>query len=586
MIVAVLLACPLVSQEAGQGGALKGRPLSYWVKQVSRSRPGAAREALLVLTEVGPQAAAGAPAVVRAIRRRDIAPDALRALLAIGVIPKRAVEPVLKCLNHKSTRGLAIEVLGRMGALAREARPALIRLTHVGSQREAAFKALDKIGVDTVELLCEDLHADKQWRTDALRRVGRLGVEAKQAVPELIRILGFYPRLVSEIGGLKSKGAAQAAAKARRAFAVRSEKAARDRALAAQVLGGIGAPSRALPALRKAALDFDAEVAKSAIWALMIHGSREAVPILTKAMDRPRAKNLDFLAAGLVSFGPASQRAVLTLKKLARRPGKVGVVSAKAVAQIERSLGFLKRCRSGDIAQSRAATPKLLPYGPAVLPAVVSALQRGDAALNRAVIRQVASHPRRFLDLGAAQPAYPGVPRLLLDPVPFVPLLIEFVQDQDVELASSCCVALGVIGVPRAEHAIAVLREVLIETGNQPRLRLAACEALFAFGALSGVPDAAFLAMPDYLRARDPLVVQRCTRLLGLLGDRADVCVPPLIGMLGEGGPGVAGAGEARGHRRRARGRDRRHLRGARRPQAGRRRAAIGWAAHVQRGQR
>ena len=179
----------------------------------------------------------------------------------------------------------------------------------------------------------------------------------------------------------------------------------------------------------------------------------------------------------------------------------------------------------------REATPKLLTYGPAVLPALVTALQVGDPELNRAVIRRIVDKPRRFLDLGAAPAPYPEIPQPRLDPVPFVPLLIEFLADQDQHLASACCQTLAVIGVPRAEHAIPALREVATKTDKGARLRIAACRALHVFGSMSGVADSVFETYLPYIRSQDPETVRQCIRLFGLLGERAENCVAPLIEM-------------------------------------------------------
>ena len=532
------LALALASQGASQGnkGAdpLQGHSLDYWTKRVSSSRWRDAKEALVVLRTVGPQAASAMTAVLRATRRKEVGADAVRTLMSLGPLPKRAIQPLLKCLAKPTTRNLAIRALGSMGTKAKESRTAITRLVHVAESREVAFQALDKLGVDKLALLVKDLKG-KRWRTDALGRIHALGGKAVAAASDVVKVLEFYPRYVAEIGGLSGKTAIQAQEKAKQEFKARSKKAAKDRALAAQTLGKMGTPARALSALGKAAMDFDAEVAKSAAWALMVSGSRESVPVLTKAVDSRRPKNLEYLFAGLVRFGPGSSRAVLTLKKLARRSGKVGQLSAKAVGQIEQTLSFVKRSRSQDPAQRREAAVKLLPYGPASLPALIAALQLGDDALNREVARRISDNPSRFLHLDDVIVAYPGIPKPRLDPVPFVPLLMEYIRDSDPFLASACCRALGAIGLPRAEHAIPALREIVVGGKDSPHARIAGFEALLALGIISGLPEAKIKTFLPYFGSKQPGVAKQCARLFGLLGTHAEPHVDSLVELLGSG---------------------------------------------------
>lgn len=538
-LIVTLLFAPAIAGQGDQGeNPLQGHSLRYWIKQVSSSQWIKAKEALLVLQKVGPQASAGTTAVLRATRRKEIGADAIRTLMVLGPIPKRAVQPLMKCLNKKSTSVLAIKALGSMGKDAKAARSALIRLIHAQPVRDAAFAALEQLGVDTIGLLAKDLKG-KRWRSEALLRVRVLGRKAAATVPELVKVLEFYPRFIFDIGGLKSKAAVRALEKAKREFKIRSDGAAADRALTALILGEMGTPARALPALKKVAFDFNPETAKSAIWALLIHGSRVAVPVLIKKIDRRNVKNLKFLFEGLVSFGPGSERAVLTLKKLARRPGKLGEFSAKAVVEIERSLSFVKRSRSDDAKVRLAVTPRLLVYGAAGLPALVTALQIGDSKLNGAVIKLIVGKPRRFLELGAAPIKYPEIPRPLMDPVPFVPLLIEYVNGKDRRLASACCRTLAEIGSPRAEHAIPILRAVVTKADKPARVRIAGCHALLAFGSMSGVEDSNLETFLPYFRSQDARLVKECVELFGLLGVRAESCIAPLAKMF-EAGEDIA----------------------------------------------
>ena len=544
----LVLALGLASQGMGQGDRasdpLQGHSLDYWIKRVPSSRWRDAKEALVVLAKIGPQAASAMTPVLRATRRKEVGADAMRALLSFGPLPKRAIQPLLKCLSKPSTCNLAVQALGSMGPKAKECRTAITRLIHVAGSRDVAFDALDKLGVDSLALLVKDLKG-KRWRSDALRRIHTLGPEALGAASHVVKVLEFYPRYVAEIGGLTGKSALRAQEKAKQEFKARSEKAAKDRALAAQTLGRMGTPARALSALGKATLDFDAEVAKSAAWALMICGSREAVPVLTKAIDSRRPQNLDFLFAGLVSFGPGSSRAVLTLKKLARRSGKVGPLSAKAVIQIEQAVGFVKSSRGQDPARRREAAVSLLPYGSASLSALIKALQLGDDALNREVARRISKNPRRFLQVDDAITTYPEIPKPRLDPVPFVPLLMEYLRDSDRLLAGACCRALGAIGLPRVEHAVPVLREIVVGDKEGPHVRIAGLEALLALGAISGLPEDNTKTFLPYFRSRQPGIAKQCARLFGSLGIHAEPYVGSLVEMLGSGKDVASHAGDA-----------------------------------------
>ena len=143
-----------------------------------------------------------------------------------------------------------------------------------------------------------------------------------------------------------------------------SGQAATQRALAARAIGRMGTPKRALSALRRAAFDPDAEVQKSALWALLVHGPAAVMPHLQKHLAKKKVSNAEFIMAALRHLGPAAEDALPALRRKARNGrGELARLAGETIITIERSLAHVADVASPDREVRREAILAMLDYG-------------------------------------------------------------------------------------------------------------------------------------------------------------------------------------------------------------------------------
>jgi hypothetical protein len=263
-------------------------------------------------------------------------------------------------------RARAAKDLGRLGWLARDALPALVRATddEDGKVREAAAQAIGQMGPDALPPLRRLLqHEDKYVRRQAVWALGRLGPLARPALADLSAALrDGDPRTASGAAqGLGNLGADGADAVAALAEAMRGTNIVLCR-LAAKALSQIGCP--ALATLIAHLQHTDPFVRGESALAIGWIGppARSAVPFLAKLVrgaDRPGLHDtpppVGGLTPGAVGKGVGSEVVTPTAPPApaadaapdetcrvyaAQALGKIGPVATAALPELKAAARF------------------------------------------------------------------------------------------------------------------------------------------------------------------------------------------------------------------------------------------------------
>jgi HEAT repeat protein len=468
-----------------------------------------------------------APAVlgfsILAERQNGAAP-VQRVLSALGNFKADAadavplVTPLLKDRTAALRRAAAL-ALGHIGKPARPAVPALRELmldAEPGNARAAmsAADALLAIGLDRKEdagLIIEIIRGGQnaRLRGPALRALGRLGPDAVDSVPALLKV--FHERQeeidsadVTEAFGRIGKGALPALTRALHDKETRSRhlaaawthlgKEAVDvlipalldedeevRKLAADSMGSMGPNAKAAgSALAGALKDLDFQVRAAAARALPHVGAdpAKAVPALAAALLDPKPAVREAAANALFSYGadaaPAEEALLATLR------------SASA--------------NSGELTETAFETLRRLGPTPARVAAMTAIVKDGRGDSRR---------------LAVVLLGYCGA-----DAKEAVPVLRELRHDE--RIGDTVTVALW--NIDQDAQAAGVLLDGLQST--DPKRRVAAAVAAGHKGAVAAmmVP-----AMTDLLRDRNASVRIVAARRLGEMGEAARSAIPELI---------------------------------------------------------
>jgi len=306
------------------------------------------------LGKIGPEAKAAVPALIKALEHdkdADVRCSAASALGEIGAEAKAAVPALIKALEHDKdadVRRSAGSALGGIGPEAKAAVPALIKALEQDEHtrvRRSAAEALARTGPEAkaaVPTLIKALEQDEDRfvRGSVASALGEIGPEAKAAVPALIKALehdqdasvrGSVASALGEIGP-EAKAAAPALIKA-----LEQDEHTRVRGSAASALGGIGPEAKAaVPTLIKALeQDEDWFVRGSAASALGGIGpeANAAVPALIKALEQDEHRFVRGSAASaLGGIGPEANAAVPALIKALEQDEHTRVRSYAAIA--------------------------------------------------------------------------------------------------------------------------------------------------------------------------------------------------------------------------------------------------------------
>lgn len=208
-------------------------------------------------------------------KNSDKRKNAAAELGKIGPAAKKAVSALIKVLNDEDecVRDAAAEALGKIGAAAKEAIPALIEALKEKSESPGAMIALKGIGEVAIPALIEALkHKNQTVRRNAAQTLGRIGPEAKEAIPALVIALRDKSNnedvrrdAACSLGNIGPETTDVVPA----LISALNDQSSSVRCDAAWALGKIGpAAKEAIPALKVALEDVDKYVRQSAEWAL------------------------------------------------------------------------------------------------------------------------------------------------------------------------------------------------------------------------------------------------------------------------------------------------------------------------------
>lgn len=149
---------------------------------------GVRTHALALLKGTGQAAAPAAPALVGCLGEPKLRAEATEVLALIG---KPAVPELVKAVEsgEPAARQGAVQALGRLGAEAADAVPALVGLFRDDALRQDAVLALGKVGRPAVGELTKALdEVNEDARKAAVTTLGHIGAPAQAALPRLTEV--------------------------------------------------------------------------------------------------------------------------------------------------------------------------------------------------------------------------------------------------------------------------------------------------------------------------------------------------------------------------------------------------------------
>lgn len=202
-----------VTEALGDIGEASAPAVPELIKAMEQDKEEIASEAAWALGGIGPEAKAAIPALIAGVDKPHLLKPAAWALGMIGPESKAAVPKLCALLQHQdaTVRRYAISSLGRIGPAAKEAVPLLlphammkVEYNADRANRRAAIIAVAEIGPDPKDGVpfFVGLLQDPDWtvRVKALEGLGRLGPAAKDAAPELVKVLkGRSDRVMAQV---------------------------------------------------------------------------------------------------------------------------------------------------------------------------------------------------------------------------------------------------------------------------------------------------------------------------------------------------------------------------------------------------
>ncbi len=463
--------------------------------------------AVNLLRRMGENARAAVPALITTFENEsedlNVRLNAAIALRDIANSPhlerpatQKFVSIWIERLQHQdvSVRAEAIKILGRMGAAAKTALPALIA---------------------TFENESEELSV----RTQAAEVLGGMGIEAKAAVPALIatfennsknlevrlsaaealRIIAYHTKLVAAVGMPPLIEALQ-------------DENDRIRASAIQVIVSIGPQSEdAVPALIESLTDSSASVRSTAAHALWGIGPKAeaAVPALIEAFKDPD-KNVQYQAAKAIGGIAQDIEAVLPtlLEALKNEDVDVRASAIYALITIARDTtvalpGLVEALKDDNKDIRNAAIDALGEIGPkakTAIPALTPLLKHNNVevrAITAIALSQIGVDPQSIVPVlsQALQESEPFIRgRIVLALGDLGPAarakssaLIDALKDRDSSVRNKAATALGNLGLDNQE----VLQALMVALQDEDTyVRIAAALALgdIGIGAKSATP--------------------------------------------------------------------------------------------------
>jgi HEAT repeat protein len=183
--------------------------LEALISSLRDREPKVAIEAARLLEPYGQKAEAAIPDLVRCLKSTDsgLRDQAALALGPIGGKDKKVLKTLITVLKDRGpmeNRNALAMALGKLGTEAEEAIPTLIKALDVSDMKDkrrgrwtrlAVISAIGRIGrpvtivVPLLLGIVKDAQADVNERVGAVNGLERIGPVAKQAVPELTRLL-------------------------------------------------------------------------------------------------------------------------------------------------------------------------------------------------------------------------------------------------------------------------------------------------------------------------------------------------------------------------------------------------------------
>ncbi|MFQ5506067.1 MAG: hypothetical protein ACE5F1_14905, partial [Planctomycetota bacterium] len=371
----LLAALPSVAAQGQERKLYQGKPLGHWIRQLKIGKWFEREQALKAIREAGPDARGHVTDLIRAVNKPRLRLLAIEALGAIGPLAKKAVS---KVREHR-----------------RSGNPAL---------RDAAMRALDRLGADVIRLLIADL-GTRKFSGDAIQRLARFGERAKPAVRKLARIITYKPRL--SMVGVRDKRAIDQYRRER-------ARADRNRMLALNAIVAIGpeAARDALPAVAQAMKHSDPKIAELAIRVLGIFGE-DAIPGYSLAFrDKTHPHRRMFIEAWQ-AFGPASRRVLPLLQKIAMSRSSMKRQASDAILAIRTATEQLSRVGDNDPDLRLEAALALCSYGRSAMEGIVQGLRDPVAENRRALLERILELGKLLAPgrAGGRSASWPPMPR-------------------------------------------------------------------------------------------------------------------------------------------------------------------------------
>jgi HEAT repeat protein len=420
--------------------------------------------AIHALGEVGPGATAAVPALVVMLSDRFVGRYASAALVRIGPAAVPALIPALSS-KDAGVRYLAAEALGEIGPEARAAGPALMRMLARDEDFTTAFRAIVRLGLNPETAAAIPLAADRlnrmRWESTEFEAI-ILGLSKIGAPPlrMLIKVVesgdeGSHPDRAIDF--LRQIGPpARPALPA--LLVVLKGKLAERRMLAAAAIVAIDPDAADVLDVLRGALR-DEETRDDAARALRQLGpvARRALPDLIEAMERDPS---EAVVLAVITLDPEGRRCLPSLLRALKdedyqvrglgatalgRLDPIPIEALPELARVFRDEKVLTEDYGSDwhpIGCVAAALSNMGPRAAPALPTLLDVLQRGDIERRRLAAKA----------LGAIGPAAKAA----------VPTLRSLVEDAraDPQLRAQVIHALGRIG-PAAGRAVPALFETL-----------------------------------------------------------------------------------------------------------------------------
>jgi HEAT repeat protein len=527
---------------------LQAESIESLIQDLKSQQPDRQIQAAEALAKLGPFSAPAVPALIEALQGKNLAlqHEALIALEKIGPAARGAVNDLVKLLDNKEKARLHAGAVDALGAIGREAAPAMpvlhklltaqdihlataagVALTHILPPNSDQFN-------DVVKVLTKSLESSlPEIRNEAIYGLGECGAKA---VPSLTKLVQGYEKNDSlawhAAAALSQMGPAAEPAIPDLMAALESKNEA-VASHAAAALGAIGPKSKlAVPGLLKLLSSGNIVVKEHAASALgnMGRAAEPAVNDLAKLLKHENEDLRGIAATALGKIGPSAETAIPALvSALDDEHGAVALHAADALGRIgPNSVSALSKALSDPRRQFLAAMvlAEMAPAAKSAIPgleAVLTEYGNKKSAAYRDLCREV------LITMARMGPEAKSA----------TPTLLKILADEKHDLRGGAAWALANIG---AKEAIPYLNKAL-DTNDGSRLHAVAPIALMILE-----PDNdeyVRLAVPNLTRAlRDgsAFIRREAAMTLARIGPKAAPAVDELADLIGDPDPALRDA--------------------------------------------